>query len=29
VARWMCSFDLTEDDVDAFVDAVRTAATGS
>jgi threonine aldolase len=26
VARWMCSFDLTEDDVDAFVDAVRSAA---
>jgi threonine aldolase len=31
VARWMCSFDLREDDVDAFVDAiadaVRTSAT--
>lgn len=26
VARWMCSFDLTEADVDAFVEAIRTAA---
>jgi threonine aldolase len=25
VARWMCSFDLTEQDVDAFVDALRAA----
>jgi threonine aldolase len=27
IARWMCSFDLSEDDVDAFADAVRAAAT--
>ena len=26
IARWMCSFDLTEADVDAFVDAVRAAS---
>jgi len=26
IARWMCSFDLTEGDVDAFADAVRSAA---
>jgi threonine aldolase len=25
VARWMCSFDLTEQDVDDFVDALRAA----
>jgi threonine aldolase len=25
IARWMCSFDVGEDDVDAFVDAVRAA----
>ncbi|GAA1964283.1 low specificity L-threonine aldolase [Nocardioides panacihumi] len=29
IARWMCSFDLTEDDVDAFADAVRSAASAT
>jgi threonine aldolase len=29
VARWMCSFDVTEADVDAFVDAVRHAFVAS
>ena len=27
--RWMCSFDTTEEDVDAFAAAVRAALAGS
>jgi len=27
--RWMCAFDTTDDDVDSFVDTIRTALDGS